>query len=90
MTYFLYLDCTGWEYSHNYRVTGFEEHDLKYTFREVSTCCQKCWCANLRKLTLTLVSPTGEEILRFEKALKCVDCFSDCCYPNWTTVCTRD
>ena len=54
--------------------------------KEESGCLDRICCANIRALEVSFQDLQGNELLRFERPLRCVDCCCDFCYPNWTQV----
>ena len=43
-------------------------------------------CGQARALSVSFQDNQGNEILRFERPLRCLGCCSDCCYPSLTQV----
>jgi len=74
------LGC--WEFKNHYRITG-EFGDYLMVAKEESSCCDRYWCANSRPFEMSVVDTLENEVLRFERPLRCMFCPSDCCYPNW-------
>ena len=80
---FLVLNC--WEYANKYKVLD-EDGNQIYFLQEESSCLMRSCCANARELQVSFQTNDGQELLRFERPLRCMECCSDCCYPNWTQV----
>ena len=57
-----------------------------YYLKEKSTCCMRFCCGNARELSLSFRDNTGDEFLRFERPLRCMECCCIACYPNYTQV----
>lgn len=81
------LGC--WEYKNHYKITG-EFGDELLVAKEESSCCSRYWCANSRPFQMSVVDSRdhNNEVLRFERPLRCMFCCSDCCYPNWNQTLT--
>jgi len=75
------LNC--WEYSNKYKAMDEDGNQL-YFLQEESSCLMRSCCANSRELQVSFQTNDGQEILRFNRPLRCMECCSDCCYPNWT------
>ena len=83
--FFNELVCCDYDKAHFYQV--FDENGQQiYTLEEKSDCCERFCCTNLRSLTVSLKDNHGDEVIRFERPFRCVDCPSNCCYPNKTQV----
>ena len=63
-----------------------EDGNQLYFLQEESSCLMRSCCANSRELQVSFQTNDGQEILRFNRPLRCMECCSDCCYPNWTQV----
>ena len=63
-----------------------EDGNQLYFLQEESSCFMRSCCANSRELQVSFQTNDGQEILRFNRPLRCMECCSDCCYPNWTQV----
>ena len=83
ITNILVLNC--WEYSNKYKAMDEDGNQL-YFLQEESSCFMRSCCANSRELQVSFQTNDGQEILRFNRPLRCMECCSDCCYPNWTQV----
>ena len=80
---FAVLEC--WEYQNKYDV--FDEQGGNIFFlKEESGCLDRCCCANARALEVSFQDLQGNELLRFDRPLRCMECPFDCCYPDWTQV----
>ena len=58
-----------------------------YTLEEFSDCRESAFCCNLRSLKMFLKDTNGEEVLRFERPFRCIDCPFERSYPRQTQVC---
>ena len=74
-----------WEYSNKYDVWN-EQGDKVFFMKEESGCLDRICCANIRALQVSFQDLQGNELLRFDRPLRCVDCCCNGCYPNWTQV----
>ena len=83
ISFFEVLNC--WEYQNKYKVID-ENGDQLYFLKEESSCCSRWCCGQARALSVSFQDNQGNEILRFERPLRCLGCCSDCCYPNLTQV----
>merc|ERR1712141_551180 len=75
------LNC--WEFQNKYKIID-ENGDQLYFLKEESSCCMRWCCGQARALSVSFQDNQGNEILRFERPLRCLGCCSDCCYPNLT------
>ncbi|KAH0626068.1 hypothetical protein JD844_000787 [Phrynosoma platyrhinos] len=46
---------------------------------EQNDCCTRNCCGSLRRFSMRLDDPTGREVLRMVRPLKCVSCWFPCC-----------
>uniref|UniRef100_A0A8D0B6J8 Phospholipid scramblase n=1 Tax=Salvator merianae TaxID=96440 RepID=A0A8D0B6J8_SALMN len=46
---------------------------------EQNDCCTRNCCGSLRRFSMRLEDPTGREVLRMVRPLKCVSCWFPCC-----------
>ena len=53
---------------------------------EQSDCCARQCFGQARPLQISFQSNDGQEILKFDRPLRCLECCCDSCYPNWTQV----
>ena len=76
-----------WEYVNKYDVWDAESGSQVFFLKEESGCLMRCCFANARALEISFQDMDGQELLRFERPLKCMGCPCDMCYPNCTQVC---
>ncbi len=80
---FLWIVLECWEYVNKYDV--WDENGTQVFFlKEESDCCARMCCANARPLQVSFQDMHGEELLRFDRPLRCMECPCSGCYPNWT------
>ena len=80
---FSVLEC--WEYQNKYDVFDQQGGNI-FFLKEESGCLDRCCCANARALEVSFQDLQGNELLRFDRPLRCMEMPCDCCYPNWTQV----
>ena len=73
------------EYANKYRVLDNEGNQI-FHLQEESNWLMRWCCKNGRALQVSFQTNQGEEILTFNRPLRCLEAPSDCCYPNWTQV----
>ena len=77
------MEC--WEYQNKYDVFDQQGGNI-FFLKEESGCLDRCCCANARALEVSFQDLQGNELLRFDRPLRCMEMPCDCCYPNWTQV----
>jgi len=80
---FSVMEC--WEYQNKYDVFDQQGGNI-FFLKEESGCLDRCCCANARALEVSFQDLQGNELLRFDRPLRCMEMPCDCCYPNWTQV----
>ena len=80
---FSVLEC--WEYQNKYDVFDPQGGNI-FFLKEESGCLDRCCCANARALEVSFQDLHGNELLRFDRPLRCMEMPCDCCYPNLTQV----
>ena len=80
---FLVLEC--WEYKNKYDVVD-ESGSKVFFLQEESDFCSRMWCANARPLQVSFQDTEGQELLRFDRPLRCMQCCIPAFYPNYTQV----
>ena len=78
------MEC--WEYQNKYDVFDQQGGNI-FFLKEESGCLDRCCCANARALEVSFQDLQGNELLRFDRPLRCMEMPCDCCYPNYTQVC---
>lgn len=79
------LEC--WEYKNKYDVVD-ESGSKVFFLQEESDFCSRMWCANARPLQVSFQDTEGQELLRFDRPLRCMQCCIPAFYPNYTQVLT--
>lgn len=79
------LGC--WEYKNKYDVMDMDGSKIFYLEEESDCLCRMC-CANARALQASFQDLAGNELLRFDRPLRCQGACCGGCYPNWTQVLT--
>ena len=77
------LEC--WEYVNKYDVWD-QDGNAVFFLKEESDCFMRMCCANGRALQVSFQDLQGQELLKFDRPLRCMECPCDSCYPNWTQV----
>jgi len=75
------LNC--WEYTNKYKVID-EDGSQMFFLLEQSDCCARQCFGQARPLQISFQSNDGQEILKFDRPLRCLECCCDSCYPNLT------
>jgi len=75
------MEC--WEYQNKYDVFDQQGGNI-FFLKEESGCLDRCCCANARALEVSFQDLQGNELLRFDRPLRCMEMPCDCCYPNYT------
>lgn len=73
------LGC--WEYKNHYKIRN-ETGDELMMAKEESSCCSRYWCKNQRPFVMPVTDKDGNEVMRFERPLRCMGACCNCCYPN--------
>ena len=77
------LEC--WEYVNKYDVWD-QDGNAVFFLKEESDCFMRMCCANGRALQVSFQDLQGQELLKFDRPLRCMECPCDSCYPNYTQV----
>ena len=70
-----------WEFQNKYDIMDSDGTKI-YSMKEKSSICQRLWCGNARKLKLHVKDDQGQEILTFDRPLRCMQCCCQGCYPD--------
>lgn len=54
---------------------------------EQNDCCTRNCCGSLRRFSMRLDDPTGREVIRLVRPLKCVSCWFPCCLQEMEVQC---
>ena len=84
-SFWVKLVCHDHDRPHFYQVYD-ENLQQIYTLEEFSDYRERIFCCNLRSLKMFLKDINGEEVLRFERPIRCAECPFERCYPNQTQV----
>ena len=79
------LGC--WEYKNHYRVLDEFGNHLMLA-KEESTCMDRWCCDNMRPFSMSIVDNYENEVLKFDRPLRCMGCCCNCCYPDMLQVLT--
>lgn len=74
------LNC--WEFTNKYDVWD-ESGTAVFFLKEQSGCLSRMCCAAARPLEVSFQDMSGNEILKFDRPLRCQDCPCSGCYPDW-------
>ncbi|XP_007441706.1 phospholipid scramblase 3 [Python bivittatus] len=76
----------GFEGNNKYEVRNSLGQHIFHA-EEQNDCCTRNCCGSLRRFSMRLDDPTGREVIRLVRPLKCVSCWFPCCLQEMEVQC---